>query len=281
MKFLKNYNNLFLRNVLIVLGTFYVIGAINVLFFIKQSISFSFFILPTFLGILIAFLITKNTILNQEYLKEKERVSLSLREKEILLKEVHHRVKNNLQIITSLLGLQSSFIPDEHIKELFQHCQYRINSMAIVHEILYQDDNLATINLQNYLEKLLGLLLDSMKGKDCDFELRIETQNIELNIDTIIPLGLLINECFTNSLKYGYKDKNKGILYVKIKKLTPPNLSLEIGDYGTGYSPTINFRTSNSLGLKIIKNLSIQLLGEIKRDNSKKGTHYSMDFQQI
>lgn len=281
MKHIKKNKGLFFKNSLIVLGGFYIIGGVNVFYFIKQPLSLSFFILPTFLGLLIAFLITKVSVLNQEYLKEKQRVNVSLKEKEVLLKEVHHRVKNNLQIITSLLGLQSSFITDEKIKELFQHCQYRINSMAIVHEILYQDDDFSTVNLQVYLEKLLGALLDSMKGQDHCFKLTIEAEEIEVGIDTIIPLGLLINECFTNSLKYGYKDQNEGILYVKIKRLEHPNLILEIGDYGVGYSRAINFKTSNSLGLKIIQNLSVQLSGKIVRDTSKNGTHYTLNFQMI
>ena len=228
MKYIKQNKPLFLKNVLIVLGVFYLIGAINVCVFIKQPLNISFFILPTILGLLIAFLITKISILNREYLKEKERVNSSLKEKELLLKEVHHRVKNNLQIITSLLGLQSSFITDEKVKELFQHCQYRINSMAIVHEILYQDDNFVIINFQTYLEKLLSVLLDSMKGTSHNFELKIEAKGIELGIDTVIPLGLLINECFTNSLKYGYKNQNKGSLYVRVKKKEAPAFILEI-----------------------------------------------------
>lgn len=280
MKYKKN-KRLFFKNALIVLGTFYFIGGVNIFFFIKETLSLSFFILPTILGLFIAFLITKISVLNREYLKEKKQVNEALKEKEILLKEVHHRVKNNLQIITSLLGLQSSFIDDAKIKELFQNCQYRINSMAIVHEILYQDDNFVEINLQTYLEKLLFVLLDSMKGRNHNFELKIEARGVELGIDTIIPLGLLINECFTNSLKYGYKDQNEGVLYVKVKVLEASNLILELGDYGTGYTSAINYRTSNSLGLKIIQKLSIQLSGKIEKDVSKKGTHYILKFKLV
>lgn len=257
MQYIKKNKRLFFRNASMVLGTFYVIGGINVFYFIGEPLGLTFFILPTFLGLLITFLMTKVSILNEEHLKEKEQTKKSLKEKEILLKEVHHRVKNNLQIITSLLGLQSSFIADKKVKEVFQYCQYRINSMALVHEILYQNDDFITINLQTYLEQLLEVLLISIKGHDHKFQLTIDAVNIELGIDTLIPLGLLINECFTNSLKYGYQDQNEGILYVRVKALEQINLILEIGDYGVGYSSDINFKTSNTLGLKIIQNLSI------------------------
>ncbi|MFT5646059.1 MAG: two-component sensor histidine kinase, partial [Aureispira sp.] len=118
-------------------------------------------------------------------------------------------------------------------------------------------------------------------GMDHNFELEIEARGIELGIDTIIPLGLLINECFTNSLKYGYKDQSEGVLYVNVKVLDASNLILKIGDYGVGYTSAINHRTSNSLGLKIIQKLSIQLSGKIEKDVSKKGTHYILNFKLI
>ena len=135
---------------------------------------------------------------NQE-LKEKNH------EKEILLKEIHHRVKNNLQIITSLLSIQSAFIDDDFLKTIFSNSQRRISSMALVHEMLYQTENLSKINYKNYLKDLSDSIYASF---DRPQNIRIKTQSNEIyfSIETAVPLGLIINEIITNSLKHGFKN---------------------------------------------------------------------------
>ncbi len=199
----------------------------------------------------------------------------------VLLREIHHRVKNNLQIITSLLSLQSSFIDDEKTKALFRYSQYRINSMALIHEMLYQTKDISKINYHDYLQKLVSGLITTMKGGENGVKLELDVQDIHLNIDTSIPLGLMINEIVTNSLKYGFKDIEEGILTIHIEKLKYPNFILRIGDNGPGFSSKINFRNTNSLGLKLIHKLVIQLRGNIEKDNSRRGTHYIISFQEI
>ncbi|MBL4649174.1 MAG: PAS domain-containing protein [Aureispira sp.] len=220
--------------------------------------------------------------------KEAEALLISNEEKDVLLKEIHHRVKNNLQVITSLLSLQSSYLKNEDEKRIFADSQYRINSMAIVHEMLYQSDNLSKLDYRNYLKELSEYLIQSIKGADNNVELILDIPKINLGIDTAIPLGLLINEVLTNSLKYGIKKDDAGIISIAIHKVKTEGCSLlessfvlEIGDNGAGYSDTINFRNSNSLGLRLINNLTRQLEGVMKKDPSKKGTNYIISFKEV
>jgi PAS domain S-box-containing protein len=220
--------------------------------------------------------------------REAEALLISNEEKDVLLKEIHHRVKNNLQVITSLLSLQSSYLKDDDQKQIFADSQYRINSMAIVHEMLYQSDNLSKLDYRNYLKELSEYLIRSIKGADNNVELILDIPKINLGIDTAIPLGLLINEVLTNSLKYGIKKDDAGIISIAIHKvetegggLSESSFVLEIGDNGAGYSDTINFRNSNSLGLRLINNLTRQLEGVMKKDPSKKGTNYIISFKEV
>lgn len=220
--------------------------------------------------------------------KEAEALLISNEEKDVLLKEIHHRVKNNLQVITSLLSLQSSYLKDDEQKRIFADSQYRINSMAIVHEMLYQSDNLSKLDYRNYLKELSEYLIRSIKGANNNVELVLDIPKLNLGIDTAIPLGLLINEVLTNSLKYGIKEDNAGIISIAIHKIkTEENallgnsFVLEIGDNGAGYSDNINFRNSNSLGLRLMNNLTRQLEGVMKKDPSKKGTNYIISFKEV
>jgi PAS domain S-box-containing protein len=203
------------------------------------------------------------------------------KEKSILLKEIHHRVKNNLQIITSLLRLQSSSIKDIKVKELFKSSQYRINAMSTIHEMLYQSDNLDNIDYSKYLKVLLGNLLLTMKGAESDIKIHIEADDVILNIDTSIPLGLMINEIMTNSLKYGLTNNNQGEINVEIKESNKGNYEMLIGDNGVGIPEDIPINNTNYLGLQLIKQLTMQLKGSIEIDNSKNGTNYIVTFQEI
>ncbi|OWW26251.1 hypothetical protein B4Q04_00775 [Zobellia sp. OII3] len=208
-------------------------------------------------------------------------VTQQLNERNTLLKEIHHRVKNNLQVITSLLSLQSSFINDEKIKALFRYSQYRINSMAIIHEMLYKSNDLNRIDYGRYVNQLATTLIASMKGRKKEIDLKLEAEELHLNLDTSVPLGLMINEIITNSLKYGFKNKDKGLITIKFEKAQYPNYLLHIGDNGSGFSETVNFRNTKSLGLKLIHMLTLQLKGNIEKDNSEEGTHYIITFQEI
>ncbi|BDS10082.1 PAS domain-containing protein [Aureispira anguillae] len=218
--------------------------------------------------------------------KEAEALLISNEEKDVLLKEIHHRVKNNLQVITSLLSLQSSYLASNEQRKLFTDSQYRINSMAMVHEMLYQSDNLSKVDYQDYLSELSQFLIRSVKGSSNNIHLILDVPKMSLGIDTAIPLGLLINEVLTNSLKYGVQGNDKGTISIKIRrkindKSEKPSFVLEIGDDGAGYPDTINFRNSNSLGLKLIHNLTRQLEGTLEKDNTRKGTNYIICFNEI
>ena len=210
-----------------------------------------------------------------------ERIKQSLREKEVLLKEIHHRVKNNMQVITSLLSLQASFLNDDEIKDAFRSSQYRINSMGMVHEMLYQSEDISKIDYGNYLERLIMGLISAMKGYDSGVELNLDVPNISLNVDTAVPLGLIVNEVVTNALKYGFPNQKEGVITVEITCLELPFYKLEIGDNGVGFEQDLDFKSSKSLGLMLIHKLATQLNGSIERLSDKKGTNYILYFQEI
>lgn len=203
-------------------------------------------------------------------------------EKGILLKEIHHRVKNNLQVITSLLGLQSLSIEDPIAKDLFQQSQQRINSMSMIHQMLYQSDHLTDINYRDYLERLVYSLVSSVKGHDFDLQINMNVPDLSLNVDTAIPLGLLINEIVTNALKYGLNKGADSVLTLELHPQTDQTFHLHIGDNGDGI-PGDWTKASNpsSLGLRLIQQLSRQLQGSIQRDMDQVGTHYVLHFKEI
>jgi two-component sensor histidine kinase len=213
--------------------------------------------------------------------KTKDQLEEKIDEKETLLKEVHHRVKNNLQTVSSLLSLQARNSNDKDVKEILKNSQNRVISMAMVHEMLYMRDDISKIGYKSYVQELAEYLVRSIKGTSRNITLDIDIPDVRLNIDTAIPLGLLINEAVTNALKYGIVDDSKGHIFIKLRKGDYDEYLLNIGDNGVGYSETINFKTTKSLGLKLIHNLARQLRGSIIKDLSKKGTHYIVKFKEI
>lgn len=204
-----------------------------------------------------------------------------LKEKETLLKEVHHRVKNNLQTVSSLLSMQSRSVENERFKELIKSSQNRVISMAMVHEMLYMRDDITKVQYRSYVQELGEYLVRSVKGGSHRINLKIDIPDIELGIDTAIPLGLLINEAITNSLKYGIKDNEGGEIYVFLRQEEDKKFVLEIGDNGAGFPTEITPKTTQSLGLKLIHNLARQLKGSISRDAEKKGTNYTIHFEEV
>ncbi|MEL6974844.1 MAG: sensor histidine kinase [Bacteroidota bacterium] len=215
--------------------------------------------------------------------KSRREIQDRIDEKETLLKEVHHRVKNNLQTVSSLLSLQSRAIADEKISTIIKSSQNRVVSMAMVHEMLYKrDDYLSKIELKPYVKELCEYLVRSVKGNTHNIKLDLNIVDDEkLSIDTVIPLGLIINETITNALKYGIQDEESGTISISLQRATPKKFHLHIGDDGVGYPDEINPKTSKSLGLKLIYNLARQLRGSISRNSDKKGTHYIMEFEEI
>jgi two-component sensor histidine kinase len=213
--------------------------------------------------------------------KSKLEIAQQIKERETLLKEIHHRVKNNLQTVSSLLSLQSRSITDPKMKSLFKSSQNRVISMAMVHEMLYMRNDLSKIEYHSYVQELSEYLIRSLKGSENRVKLNIDIKNIKLGIDTAIPLGLLINEAITNALKYGIKGDQDGEISIAIKKEKGGQYILNISDNGVGYPENIDFKSTKTLGLKLIHNLARQLEGSINRDATKKGTFYIVKFKEV
>ena len=207
-----------------------------------------------------------------------EQIRLSLQEKEVLLKEVHHRVKNNLQVISSILNLQSSYVKDEGTLQILKESQNRIKSMAFIHESLYQTKDFSSINFTEYVINLSQNLIHSYSSFDNEVKLNLDIQNVFLNLDLAIPCGLIINEIVSNALKYAFVDKREGG-EITIKMNTNGDyLELRIGDNGKGLSKNIDFRNTESLGLQLVVTLTDQLSGTIELD-LEKGTNYTIIFK--
>ncbi|WP_421812530.1 sensor histidine kinase [Flagellimonas sp.] len=214
--------------------------------------------------------------------KSRNEIQERIEDKETLLKEVHHRVKNNLQTVSSLLSLQSRSIDDSKISNIIKSSQNRVVSMAMVHEMLYKrDDYLSKIELKPYVQELCDYLVRSVKGSGNNVHVNLDIKNYKLSIDTVIPLGLIINETITNALKYGIAEVRDGKIHVSVEKIADNRYKMYLGDNGIGYSEEINPKTTNSLGLKLIYNLARQLRGSITRDYAKKGTHYTIEFEEV
>ncbi len=249
----------------------------------EQSKNWFAFLSAVFAVYLLGGVFGKNLLkAHHKLYKSRNEIQERIEEKETLLKEVHHRVKNNLQTVSSLLSLQSRAIADEKISSIIKSSQNRVVSMAMVHEMLYKrDDYLSKIELKPYVKELCDYLVRSVKGSNNSIKVNLDIGEHKLSIDTVIPLGLIINETITNALKYGIVEGKDGEIYVSVKKMGENRYQMYLGDNGVGYSEDINPRTSNSLGLKLIYNLSRQLRGTISRDYEKKGTYYCIEFEEI
>ncbi|NKI32881.1 sensor histidine kinase [Croceivirga thetidis] len=212
----------------------------------------------------------------------KSDVEDKLEEKEMLLKEVHHRVKNNLQTVSSLLSLQSRAVADENIERIIVGSQHRVVSMSMVHEMLYKrDDYTSEIEVKSYIKELCEYLIRSIKGNENNISTNLDLGDFKLSIDTVIPLGLIINETVTNSLKYGIPADEPGEIKISLNKKAGDSYEMYLGDNGIGFPEDLDPRSTNSLGLKLIHNLARQLKGTIARDLKAKGTYYQINFQEI
>ena len=200
----------------------------------------------------------------------------SLEEKDLMMKEIHHRVKNNFMIIQSLLQLQSRHIDNEDVLEIFKESQNRIKSMAFVHQRLYQHDNLKKINFGDYPETLASDIFKSYVRNPDQITLNIDTEDVTLDVDTAIPLGLILNELISNSLKYAFPKGRTGILTVK-SYLKGNKYSLIVSDNGIGFPEDLDYANSDSLGLKLIYSLSDQIGADVKLDTTN-GTRFEITF---
>ncbi len=191
-------------------------------------------------------------------------ISKTLNEKDNLLKEIHHRVKNNLQVISALLTLQSSHLKDTQAKMALQEGQDRVQSMALIHKDLYQHDNLKGVNTKEYLEQLTANLVQSYKLNN-EVELNMLIEEIILDVDTMIPLGLLINELISNSLKHAYDQMENGELSIALKEENE-KLYLNVKDNGKGVSPE-KMAKNASFGYSLIQSFAKKLNAELEFTN--------------
>jgi len=199
-----------------------------------------------------------------------EQIRTSLREKEILLKEIHHRVKNNLQIITSLLRLQANRVKDSQAQTILQECRNRVESIALVHENLYRSGDFSCINFTEYVRNLTGKLFQiyNVKPDAISFKITVE-QEIFISLAQAVPCGLIINELVTNALKHGFRQQQTGKVFVKLAAITHNQLILTVGNNGECLPQDFDLQTVKSMGLKLVMTLVKQLKGKIELEKDK------------
>jgi two-component sensor histidine kinase len=240
------------------------------------TVSIIVFVVLLLLSIIIISILQRK-IRNQ--LKEKKKqTETSLKNKEMLLKEIHHRVKNNLQIVSSIMEFQNISINDEKTKLITKEGQNRIQSMALIHENLYESERLDEIDSKDYLEGLLGFLSQAYQKKNLDVSIQIVSNDITLGIDTAVPFGLIVNELVTNCFKYAFYGRKTGNIVVS---LISNNNKFHLSVKGNGVGLPIDFDLKNisSLGLDLVQGLSRQLNGKVEYKINK-GTEFMVSFYE-
>ena len=211
--------------------------------------------------------------------KAEEEITRSLKEKDLLLREIHHRVKNNLQIISSLLNLQSRYITDPNVRESIKDSQSRVRAMALVHERIYRSPNIAEINLKDYLDYLTKQIFSFYNTQPHEIEITVTMDEIMTDIDTIIPLGLIMNELVSNSLKYAFPEGRKGAITIECTPQDAGMLRCVYYDNGIGMPAGFDWKNSETLGLRLVNNLVDQLNGTIDTGPGE-GTRFIITIQQ-
>jgi two-component system, sensor histidine kinase PdtaS len=206
-------------------------------------------------------------------------IKSSLNEKNILLQEIHHRVKNNMQIISSLLNLQTRYVNDEEAVNILKESQNRVRSMAMIHEKLYQSKDLSHINFVEYIQNLVSNLFHSYNIGKTHIKSTLEVENLSLNIDTAVPCGLIISELVSNSIKYAFPNDMNGEIFVSLKA-KKEEYELIIRDNGIGLPKTLDLNNVDSLGLRLVNSLTEQIDGEVII-NIKNGTEFKIKFKGL
>jgi len=212
--------------------------------------------------------------------KEAAKTESSLQEKELLLREIHHRVKNNLQVISSLLSLQSRSSKDEQAIEMAKESQNRIKVMALIHEKLYRSKDFANVEFNDYIKNLVNDLFASYRVSSSKITLKMDIENISLGIDTAIPTGLIINELVTNCLKYAFTKDKDGEIRISLRSLDDGQNELIVSDNGIGMPDNLDIKKADSLGLRMITNLTERSLHGKVVINKKNGTEFQIIFKE-
>ncbi len=211
--------------------------------------------------------------------QSEEQIKASLHEKEVLLKEIHHRVKNNLQVICSLLNLQSGSIRDPEALALFRESESRIRSMAMIHEKLYQNESLAQVDFSEYLSSLSALLFTTYVANPATVRLTTRLDPVFLDIDTAVPLGLIVNELVSNSLKYAYSEGSRGVVELMLRAGPENHYTLSVRDQGVGLPAGFDVNNTDTLGLRLVNILSAQLGATFSVESNTQGTIFEVTFK--
>ena len=197
------------------------------------------------------------------------------------MKEIHHRVKNNMQVISSLIKLQSSYIKDQKYIEIFKESQNRIKAMALIHEKLYQSKDLVNIDFPEYVKNLVNGLIRSYRSGANTIGLKAEISDVDIGVDSAMPCGLIINELVSNSLKHAFPEGEGGEIKITMRSVNGSEIELIVSDNGVGFPEDIDFRKTDSLGLQLVSTLAEgQLHGTVEL-KSDKGTEFKIRFKEI
>ncbi|PBJ06850.1 sensor histidine kinase [Flavobacterium sp. ACN6] len=243
---------------------------------------------------LVLLLIIIALLFNRYRLKQRNHTKLEIKEKEInqkninlkhlldekewLLKEIHHRVKNNLQTVISLLNSQSAYLDNDMALSAIKNSQHRIHSMSLIHQKLYSSENISTINMPNYIKELVEYLRESFSlGQRIRFDVKVDP--LELDVAHAVPLGLILNEAITNSIKYAFPEDRTGMIYVTLETKAENHYLLTISDNGIGFDLDESDKKANSFGMMLIKGLTDDLDGKLSIENNN-GTVLKIEFSQ-
>ncbi len=205
------------------------------------------------------------------------RIEASLQEKEVLLKEIHHRVKNNLQVISSLLNLQAGYVAENANREIFFESQNRVRSMALIHEKLYQSQDLSRIDFAEYARNLTAVLAQSYGHRAAHVALAVQADEIYLSVETAVPCGLILNELVSNAFKHAFPDGRSGNIDIELRQNGADEISLRVSDNGVGLPPDVDYLQSSSLGLQLVQTLAGQINGRFQHENCS-GSAFTLTF---
>ena len=218
----------------------------------------------------------------KQVLKNKTEIERTLEQRDTLLKEIHHRVKNNLQFISSLLSLQADQINDKDIASALKSGQERVHSMALIHQNLYQNEDLKTVEIKEYLHKLIANLFDSYNIRPEHISLDLQVDSLDLSEESVVPIGLIVNELVSNALKYAFpKENQKGQIQVEVRQL-PDQLRLSVKDNGIGMNREVQTSLGSGFGYQLVASLCQQIEADLKvtSASSSQGTEVTISIPQ-
>jgi len=216
---------------------------------------------------------------NEELTQKNQIIHMALEEKEVLMKEIHHRVKNNLQIISSIISLQNMRIDDERTQEIFREMQRRIMAISSIHQKLYQGDSVSQINIKEYLTEVVDSIHTAFNNEALGVSYEVMVNNVRLDIDAAVSMGLIVNELATNAYKYAFKSDRNNHFLVSLRNLEQ-GCELQVIDNGSGINDKIDILNSDSLGLRMVNLLARQMKGKVTFENNN-GAHFNIILNEL